>query len=64
MRKSRKAFRLELTLCYRCASDFRCDNRILKRVNPHKNLKSRCDICQVRFGYDYFVIEMNKEAKQ
>ena len=62
MSKPLKACRLELTLCYRCASDFRCDNRILKRINRRNNQKSRCDICQVRYGFDYLVIK--KEARQ
>lgn len=59
----RRKSRLDLTLCPRCAADFRSDNRIVRRIDPHNNVKTRCDICQVRFGYDYLV-EDRQEAVQ
>ena len=44
-------------LCSKCLSDYK-NNRdyIVKRVDPFKRVKDKCDRCS-NYGYDYFVVD-------
>lgn len=44
-------------LCSKCLSDYKNSrNYIVKRVDPFKRVKDKCDRCN-DYGYDYFVVD-------
>lgn len=51
-------------LCSKCLSDYK-NNRdyIVKRVDPFKRVKDKCDRCS-NYGYDYFVVDKRQSHTQ
>ncbi len=49
-----------LTLCYKCLNDFRNKPQTkVRRVDYTQITKEPCCYCQVRYGYDYEIEELD-----
>ncbi len=56
-----------LSLCFRCRNDYKSlPENMIKRANPYQTKKDICDVCQVKYGYDYIITKSYKkqEAKK
>ncbi len=48
---------MKLCLCGRCAGAFyNLSDHVVRRVNHNQPFKERCDYCNQRYGYDYYVL--------
>jgi len=47
---------MTLCLCNTCANDFFGTGAfVLRRANPNQEFKGKCDYCNVRMGFDFFI---------
>lgn len=55
---------LRMTLCPTCANNFyNTDGMKVRRVLPYQMYKDRCNYCNYRDGYDYFIYSKSKGGK-
>lgn len=48
---------MKLCLCGRCARAFyNLSDHVVRRVDHNQQFKGRCDYCNQRYGYDYYVL--------
>lgn len=54
---------LILSLCPKCKTEFETiPDNIVRRVDPLKSEKERCDKCQVNFGYEYLILKKRTKS--
>ena len=53
------------TLCYKCKGDYEnTGDYYIRRADPKQKVKTKCDYCSVRDGFDYELTPKGRKEKR